>query len=170
MLYKAAGCAARRPYPFINTYVGRKLSLNIAPDGLFPNPNSPVKVLTDRFADMGFTIRELMALIGAHSTGKQCFQSSASVNASFDSTVDVWDVRFYSETQSASAAPGTFRLNSDVNFSHNATNQQDYNRYGSPLLRRHEKMSLLGIDKNILTDCTELLLLSINLKNLAVSH
>ncbi|KAJ7625213.1 heme peroxidase, partial [Mycena rosella] len=70
--------------PVTNTYVGRKLSLNITPDGLLPNPNSPVKVLTDRFANMGFTIRELMALIGAHSTGKQRFVNTAAANASFD--------------------------------------------------------------------------------------
>ncbi|KAJ7687247.1 hypothetical protein B0H17DRAFT_1203718 [Mycena rosella] len=96
-----------------------------------------------------------MTLIGAHSTGKQRFVSPAAVNVSFDSTVDVWDVRFYSETQSASAAPCTFRLN--------LGNQDDWDS------ATHEKMSLLGIDKNTFTDCTELLRLSINLKNLAVS-
>ena len=131
----------------INTYIGRKAPKNIAPEGLLPNPNSPVKVLTDRFADMGFSIREMMALMGAHSTGKQRFVNTASANASFDSTVDIWDVRFCehcqiwgwnsltniwwvdSETQSATVAPGTLKLNSDVNFSHNATTMPDWNRF-----------------------------------------
>ncbi|KAJ7473364.1 heme peroxidase [Mycena latifolia] len=180
--------------PVINTYIGRTEPKNIAPDGLLPNPDSPVQVLTDRFADMGFSIRELMALIGAHSTGKQRFVNPALASSSFDSTVDIWDVRFYSETQNTTAAPGmqlscfnhasadsnekkgTFRLNSDVNFSGNATTQQDYNRFvgnqnnwAREYAAAHEKMSLLGLDATTLTDCTEILPLSIDLTNLAVT-
>ncbi|KAJ7142475.1 heme peroxidase [Mycena epipterygia] len=161
--------------PVINTYIGRTKPKNIAPDGLLPNPNSPVKVLTDRFADMGFSIRELMALIGAHTAGKQRFVNTAVAPSSFDSTVNIWDVRFYSETQSSTVAPGTFKLNSDVNFSHNATTQKDYNRFvgnqdnwASEYAAAHEKMSLLGLDTSTLTDCTEILPQSIDLKNLAV--
>ncbi|KAJ7663657.1 hypothetical protein B0H17DRAFT_1211515 [Mycena rosella] len=83
---------------------------------------------------MGFTIRELMALIGA-----QRFINTAVVNASFDNTIDFWDVCFYSETQSASAAPCTFSLNCDDDWG------RDYSA-------AHEKMSLLSIDKNTITD------------------
>ncbi|KAJ7613853.1 heme peroxidase [Mycena polygramma] len=182
--------------PQIKTLVGRPLPKNIAPDNLLPNPNSPVKVLTDRFADMGFSIREMMALMGAHSTAKQRFVNPSVAGETLDSTPDVWDVRFYSETQQATAAPGmlifldtrsnqmltalrdsgTFRLNSDVNFSHNATTQQDYNRFvgkqsdwGREYADAHLKMSLLGINQKGLTDCTEILPLSIDLTNLAVS-
>ncbi|KAJ6504439.1 heme peroxidase [Mycena vulgaris] len=161
--------------PVINTYIGRTAPKNIAPDGLLPNPNSPVKVLTDRFADMGFSIRELMALIGAHSTGKQRFVNTLVAPSTFDTTVDIWDVRFYSDTQSSSVAPGTFKLNSDVNFAHNATTQKDYNRFvgkqdnwAREYSAAHEKMSLLGLDKRTLTDCTEILPQMIDLKNLAV--
>ncbi|KAJ7302403.1 heme peroxidase [Mycena albidolilacea] len=162
--------------PVINTYIGRKAPTNIAPDGLLPDTNSPVPVLTDRFADMGISIRELMALIGAHTAGRQRFVNLALAQSTFDSTVDIWDVRFYSETQSSSVIPGTFRLPSDVNFSHNATTQQDYNRFvgnqdnwGREYADAHEKMSLLGVDQTTLTDCTEILPLSIDLKDLAVS-
>jgi len=161
--------------PVVNHFIGRAAPKNLAPQGLLPDPNSPVQVLTDRFADMGFSIRELMALIGAHTTGKQRFVNPAVANASFDSTVNIWDVRFYSETQSSATAPGTFKLNSDVNFSHNATTQKDYNRFvgnqdnwASEYAAAHEKMSLLGVDQSTLTDCSEILPLSINLKNLAV--
>ncbi|KAJ7679448.1 heme peroxidase [Mycena polygramma] len=162
--------------PQIKTYVGRALPKNVAPDNLLPNPNSPVKVLTDRFADMGFSIREMMALMGAHSTAKQRFVNSALAGETLDSIPDVWDVRFYSETQQATAAPGTFRLNSDVNFPHNATTQQDYNRFvgkqndwGREYADAHLKMSLLGINQKSLTDCSEILPQSIDLTNLAVS-
>ncbi|KAJ7642416.1 heme peroxidase [Mycena polygramma] len=162
--------------PQIKTLVGRPLPKNLAPDNLLPNPNSPVKVLTDRFADMGFSIREMMALMGAHSTAKQRFVNPSLAGETLDSTPEIWDVRFYSETQQATAAPGTFRLNSDVNFSHNATTQQDYNRFvgkqsdwGREYADAHLKMSLLGINQNGLTDCSEILPLSIDITTLTAS-
>ncbi|KAJ6540714.1 heme peroxidase [Mycena capillaripes] len=163
--------------PAIKTYVGRKTPPMgyTAPDGRLPNPNSPVPKLTARFADMGFSIRDLMALIGAHSTGRQRFQDARTSGNPLDTTIDIWDVRFYSETANAMAAPGTFRLASDVNFAHNATTQKEYNRFvgkqedwGRDYADAHEKMSLLGIDKRTLTDCSEVLPQAIDLKNLAV--
>ncbi|KAJ6548562.1 heme peroxidase [Mycena capillaripes] len=162
--------------PVVNTYVGRTPPKNEAPMDLLPSPFDPVPKLVARFADMGFSVRELMALIGAHTAGKQRFVDTNQAGKSFDSTADIWDVRFYSETQSASAAPGTFRLDSDVNFSHNATTVKDYNRFvgnqddwAREYADAHEKMSLLGYDKETLTECTEVMPQMIDLKNLAVS-
>ncbi|KAJ6566869.1 heme peroxidase [Mycena capillaripes] len=165
--------------PAVKVYVGRKTPKPkyTAPDGLLPNPNSPVKVLTDRFADMGLSIRDLMALIGAHSTGRQRFQDASTSGAPLDSTIDIWDLSAVdSETQNAMAAPGTFRLASDVNFAHNATTKKEYNRFvgeqddwGRDYAGAHEKMSLLGVNKKTLVDCSEVLPLPIDLKNLAVS-
>ncbi|KAJ7085164.1 heme peroxidase [Mycena belliarum] len=161
--------------PKIKTYVGRGEPKNISPDGLLPDPNDPVPVLTARFADMGFSVRELIALIGAHSTGKQRFVDPAFAGDAFDSTVDIWDVRFYSETQNRTAAPGTFRLNSDVNFSHNASTIAAWNRFvrnqdswEGDYSKAHEKMSLLGLDADTLTDCTEILPRSIDISSLTV--
>lgn len=79
--------------PVINYYIGRPESKNPAPD-ILPDTHSPVPVLLSRFADMGFSSRELMALIGAHTSGKQRFVSPSFANSSFDTTVDIWDVRF----------------------------------------------------------------------------
>ncbi|KAJ6577846.1 heme peroxidase [Mycena capillaripes] len=164
--------------PVINTYIGRKAPAAnyIAPDGLLPNPNSPVPVLLNRFADMGFSTRELMALMGAHSTAKQRFVDTTRANQPMDSTVEIWDVRYYSEMQSPTAAPGTYRLNSDVNFAHNTTTQQDFNRFvgkqndwGREYAAAHEKMSLLGLDKNTLTDCTEIMPQSIDLSTVTTT-
>ncbi|KAJ6582321.1 heme peroxidase [Mycena capillaripes] len=162
--------------PVVKTYVGRTPPKNEAPLDLLPSPFDPVPKMIARFADMGFSVRELMALIGAHTTGKQRFVDTKQASKSFDSTVDIWDVRFYSETQAATAAPGTFRLNSDVNFSHNTTTVKEYNRFvgkqddwAREYADAHEKMSLLGYDRNTLTDCTEVMPQMIALKNLAVS-
>ncbi|KAJ6568004.1 heme peroxidase [Mycena vulgaris] len=162
--------------PVINAFVGRPAPKNIAPDGLLPNPESPVKVLTDRFADMGFSIRELMALVGAHTAGKQRFVNPAKANATFDTTVDIWDVRFYSETAAATTSPGTFKLDSDVNFAGNASTSSDFGHFigkqdswSEAYAAAHQKMSLLGLDVTDLTDCSEILPLSIDLKPLVVT-
>ncbi|KAJ6526674.1 heme peroxidase [Mycena capillaripes] len=169
--------------PAIKTYVGRKHPpVNYsAPDGRLINPNSPVKKLTAGFAAMGFSIRELMALIGAHSTGRQRFQDAVTSGNPLDSTVDIWEVRFCALRDSErNGSPGTFRLASDVNFAHNATTQKDYSRFvgnqdnwqvspGQEYAAAHEKMSLLGFDKNTLTDCSEVLPLPIDLKNTYVA-
>ncbi|KAJ7117149.1 hypothetical protein C8R44DRAFT_738993 [Mycena epipterygia] len=124
----------------------------------------------------GFSIRELMALIGAHSTCKQRFQA-VPTETMFDSTPDVWDLpctrlmhlATYSETQSTAVVPYTYKLARDVNFSTNAMTQKDYNRFignqdnwGNEYSAAHEKMSLLGVDKSTLTDCSEILPLPIH--------
>jgi len=160
--------------PLIRAWVGRNKALNTAPQGLLPDPNSPVPTLLARFADMGFTSRSLMALIGAHSTGKQRFQNTALANESFDTTVDIWDVRFYSQTAAATAQPGTFRLASDVNFAGNASTTTDFNRFvgmqtqwTTEYSAAHEQMSVLGQNVADLTDCTEMLPASISLAPLA---
>ncbi|KAJ7702658.1 manganese peroxidase 1 [Mycena rosella] len=85
--------------PVINTYIGRPAPRNIAPNGLLPNPTDAVEVLLARFADMGFDSRELAALLGAHSAGKQRFVDLAQANATFDTTVDIWDTRFCEDIQ-----------------------------------------------------------------------
>ncbi|KAJ6483817.1 heme peroxidase, partial [Mycena vitilis] len=161
--------------PQVKPWVGRAPPSNVpAPDGLLPNPNSPVPILTGRFADMGFSIRELMALIGSHTTGVERFVDTSKAKTSFDTTVDVWDVRFYSEMASKSGPSGTYRLNSDMNFSRDNTTSADFSRfYGAgkqddwarEYSAAHEKMSLLGLNTKGLTDCSEILPPQIDLKN-----
>ncbi|KAJ7096956.1 heme peroxidase, partial [Mycena epipterygia] len=79
--------------PQIRFFVGREPPFNIAPMNLLPSPESPVADLLALFADKGFNSQELMALIGAHTTGTQQFVDTALANDSFDSTVTIWDTR-----------------------------------------------------------------------------
>ncbi|KAJ7862927.1 heme peroxidase [Mycena olivaceomarginata] len=162
--------------PQIPAFVGRPAPKNVAPDGLLPNPEQPVAELTARFADMGFSIRELMALIGAHTTGKQRFVDPAKANSTFDTTVDIWDTRFYTETADPTVLPGTLKLDSDANFAVDATTTADFNRFignqanwASEYAAAHEKMSLLGVDVTDLADCSEILPLSIDITTLTVA-
>ncbi|KAJ7850121.1 heme peroxidase [Mycena leptocephala] len=161
--------------PVISAFVGRHAPLNIAPTGLLPNPADPVTVLLARFADMGFSSRELMALVGAHSTGKQRFVDTAQANSTFDSTIDIWDTRFYTQTADTTVLPGTLKLESDVNFASDPSTTTDFNRFvgkqaiwSTEYAAAHQKMSLLGMDVTDLTDCSEILPLSIDITTLAL--
>ncbi|KAJ7436687.1 heme peroxidase [Mycena latifolia] len=161
--------------PRIEVFVGRPLPANVAPDGLIPSPDDPVPKLTARFADMGFTVRDLMALVGAHSTGKQRFVDPTVANSSFDTTVDIWDVRFYAETALPTNPQGVLKLHSDVNFAHNTSTAREFLRFinnqedwDEDYRTAHVKMSLLGQDVTTLTNCTELMPASINLMNLTM--
>lgn len=65
---------------------------------MLPNVFSDVDTLLARFFDMSFTIRDTMALIGAHTTAKQRFVDPSQAGKSIDSTPEIWDVKFYGET------------------------------------------------------------------------
>ncbi|TFK69705.1 heme peroxidase [Pluteus cervinus] len=162
--------------PQIKTWVGRSPPANINPTGLLPDTHAAVPVLTARFADMGFGTRELMALIGSHSTARQRFVDPARAGQTLDTTVDIWDVRFYTETQNNITNPNVFHLPSDLAFSQHPTTQQDYNRFvggdrqsnwAGDYQKAHEKMSLLGYNQNSLTDCTEFMPVAIDLEKIA---
>ncbi|KAJ7245892.1 heme peroxidase [Mycena haematopus] len=159
--------------PTTQAFVGRPPPRNIAPDGFLPNSAHSVDVLTARFADMGFSAREMVALVGAHSIGKQRFIDLKKINATFDTTPDLLDTRFYTETRDRKVSPGTFQLDSDVGFATKPNTAKDFNRFignqslwGVEYAAAHLKLSLLGLDEAGLTDCSEILPLPIDISTL----
>lgn len=101
--------------PPVQTFVGRIDWTTEDPpnqEGLLPDVNSNSTVLIDLFAAKGFTAAELVALVGAHTTSKQQFVNAAFVNESQDSTPDIWDVQFYTDTQTA--PPNVYVMPSDL--------------------------------------------------------
>ncbi|KAJ7061847.1 heme peroxidase [Mycena amicta] len=156
--------------PKINFWVGRPAARNISPMGLLPSPEGAVPDLLARFADMGLSTRDLMALIGAHTSGKQQFVKPAVANSTFDTTVDIWDTRFYTQTLDPTAEPGVLKLDSDLYFATNASTATEFQRFiGAQTIwvtdyaSAHERMSILGLSTTVLTSCTEILPLSIDL-------
>jgi hypothetical protein len=79
--------------PVIETWVGRKDAKHKNPTGLIPDVNDSVPKMVARFRDMGFDVRDLMALIGAHSTATQRFVDPSRAGQPQDSTPDIWDVK-----------------------------------------------------------------------------
>ncbi|THV00252.1 heme peroxidase [Dendrothele bispora CBS 962.96] len=166
--------------PVVNTYVGRPPFKNVNPTGMIPDTHDPIPKIVDRFNDMGISVREAMALIGSHTCGKQQFVDPAFANDTFDTTPEIWDIRFYGETQRNDSDPNVFRLPSDLGFSHNSLTQKDYSRFVGSLstqedwareyAKAHEKMSLLGQDADSLTECTEIMPPSIHLRDITTTH
>ncbi|KAF5353722.1 hypothetical protein D9758_008611 [Tetrapyrgos nigripes] len=166
--------------PLVNTFVGRPPVKNINPDGLLPDTHDKVSNLVNRFADMGLTVRETMALIGAHTCARQRFVNLADASDAMDETVDIWDIRFYGETQRNDTDPHVFRLPSDLAFSQDPLTKKDFSRFvgalhvqenwASEYADAHEKMSLLGQNVDDLTDCTEIMPEPIHLKDIVTNR
>ncbi|THV00251.1 heme peroxidase [Dendrothele bispora CBS 962.96] len=165
--------------PLVNTFVGRPAVKNDNPTGLIPDTHDTVSNIVNRFSDMGITVREAMALIGSHTCARQRFVDLAFANDTFDTTPEIWDIRFYAETKRNDSDPGVFRLPSDLAFSHSSLTQDDYNRFVGSLSTQedwareyadaHEKMSMLGQDVSALTDCTEIMPEAIHLRDITVT-
>jgi len=83
--------------PRVLTLVGRKNSLFSNPNGLIPDTRASADDLIQLFSDKTINFKDLIALIGAHTTAKQRFVDPSKAGQSLDSTPGVWDVKFYSE-------------------------------------------------------------------------
>jgi manganese peroxidase len=79
--------------PRVLTFVGRKNSFTSNPKGLLPDTNSPADQLIDLFAAKTINFKDLIALVGAHTTAKQQFVDPSKAGQSLDSTPGVWDVK-----------------------------------------------------------------------------
>jgi len=100
--------------PTVQTFVGRKDSTQANPEGLIPNPRDSGENLVKLFQDKGISPSELTALIGAHTTAKQFVFDPTQAGTPLDSTVGVWDVKFYQQVLKKNAP---FILPSDMQLS-----------------------------------------------------
>lgn len=87
--------------PRVLTFVGRPNRYTSDPTGLIPDTHAPASDLVDLFQNKTINIKDLIALIGAHTTAQQFFVDPSKAGQSLDSTPGVWDVKFYSETLAA---------------------------------------------------------------------
>jgi hypothetical protein len=103
--------------PTVQVFVGRKDSAQANPEGLIPNPQSPGDALVKLFQEKGISPTELTALIGAHTASKQFVFDPSRAGTPLDSTVGVWDVKFYQQVLQKTAP---FILPSDTQLAKNA--------------------------------------------------
>lgn len=147
--------------PTVPVKVGRKDSSTANPQGVLPAANAGGGDLVKLFASKGFTPIDLAALIGAHTAAKQRFVDTARAGASLDSTVGTWDNRYYSETKNGKAP---FTLQSDKNIAQNPLTALPFASFALSkgawdvaFVSAMTKMSMMGVDRNGLIDCTSAL-------------
>ncbi|KAI7461830.1 class II peroxidase [Hortaea werneckii] len=156
--------------PVVKTVVGREDNSDAAPDGLLPQAfgqGADYQTLIDLWADKGFSPRELAALIGAHSTSRAFAQQQNGIptGGQQDSSPRVWDVKYYSQTQSQSPPRGVYRFQSDVNLANPETETgkafSDFARnpgaWAAEFSAAFYKLSIAGIPEDVvagLIDCT----------------
>jgi hypothetical protein len=79
------------------------------------------------FTSRGFTAEDLGALMGAHTVSRQFIAAPAEAGASQDSTPDVWDNVYYSDTL-AQKAP--FSFPSDISLSQDSMVGPFFSKFG----------------------------------------
>jgi hypothetical protein len=113
------------------------------------------------FASKGFSAADLVALIGAHTAGKQFSTNSSASGASFDSSPGTWDNSFYKETRKGDAP---FSLQSDRALAENLISSVPFSTFelsqaawAAAFVHAMQKMSMLGVSGCDFVDCTSAL-------------
>jgi len=157
--------------PAMTFQAGRKKAIAPAADRLVPLEEDSVEFIAKRFAEVGLTPRQTVALTGgAHSVGR-----FASVNPirDFDRTYVIFDTQVfldvllaapYNATLNTTTGSFTTRLKSDFALAHHPltachmhsyiNNQEALKTDFAPAFA---KMAVIGVNKNDLYDCTEVL-------------
>ncbi|KAI1779650.1 putative class II peroxidase [Hypoxylon cercidicola] len=152
----AFGVAACTNGPVVSVVVGRTDSSDANPTGQMPGFNDDAASIVSAFAAKGFSVTELVALVGAHTAAKDLNGDG------LDDTTSEWDTEFYTQTADGTAPSS---LNSDKNLSNGTDTSSDWNTFGSDssawaaaFVPAMEKMGLLGIsDTSSFTDCSSVL-------------
>ncbi|KAL5401594.1 hypothetical protein PMIN03_011374 [Paraphaeosphaeria minitans] len=147
--------------PTVPVLIGRPDSAVASPAGILPSGNAVASDLIQHFAARGFSAVDLAALIGAHTAARNRIAVPAKANLTLDSTPGQWDSKYYSETI-AGRAPVT--LPSDKSLADHpvtgvamrgfAVSQGAWSLAFVPAMA---KMSMLGVEKGGLVDCTSAL-------------
>ncbi|KAI1208205.1 putative class II peroxidase [Annulohypoxylon truncatum] len=155
--------------PRIKSFVGRKDDSRAAPTGLLPFQYQNADYLVDLFAAKTFTSNDLVALVGAHTSSKQKFVDTSRTNAPQDTTPNIWDTKFYSETI-AGDNKTILIFHSDKSISSYSETQAQFKAFAgsngkslwSPAFAQaFFRMSFLGVNNlNNLTEITQVLPLS----------
>jgi hypothetical protein len=126
--------------------------------GILPSAFSSARDLITLFASKGFSVTDLVALIGAHSAARQFSTDTSKTGAPMDSTPGQWDVEFYKQTQKGEAP---FTLQSDKNLAEDAVSGVLFRSFAlsqgawaAAFVPAMEKLSLMGVSGDALVDCT----------------
>ncbi|KAJ7666360.1 manganese peroxidase isozyme precursor [Mycena rosella] len=166
--------------PRLEFLAGRSNDSQASPDRLVPEPFDSADTIIARFADAGFSANEIVDLLASHTVAAQDRVDPAHQGFPFDSTPGVFDTQFFIETllvgtafpgngsanqgEVESPLAGEFRLQSDFELardSRTACEWQSFvnnqNLMAANFRAAMAKMAILGQDRNLLTDCSEVI-------------
>jgi hypothetical protein len=118
--------------PRVRSFVGRPDSATPAPEGRLPDVTDSAEKLIALFADKTISLRELIALVGAHTVSRQRFVDPSKAGAPQDTSPGVWDVTFYTETASTPPPSGVFVFQSDLALARYPASQGFWSAFSNP--------------------------------------
>ncbi|KAJ3147434.1 hypothetical protein HDU86_007984 [Geranomyces michiganensis] len=153
------------PGPLLTFKVGRADAVAENPSSRIPSPTDSAETLLARFADMGFTPEEFIALLGAHSTAKNRYTNITAFGVSLDSTVNNFDNQYYRDMLAPAPPVGTSPLRSDRELARNARTAPIFSTYATDsaawitqFSSAWDKLSSLGVPPTTLVNCPVLAL------------
>ncbi|TFK65303.1 versatile peroxidase VPL1 [Pluteus cervinus] len=175
----ALSLAACPGAPRVQFAAGRPPPLAPSPNFLVPEPFNTTDQILERFASVGFSPPEIIALLSSHSIAGADTVDPTIPGTPFDTTPSVYDTNIFidvllkgtlfpgtagNQGEVETAVNGTLRLQSDFELARDprtactwqefATNQPLMaSKFGPAVF----KLSLLGQNINKLTDCSELI-------------
>jgi cytochrome c peroxidase len=178
----ALGLSVCQGAPRPSFFIGRPQPKAASPPNLVPNPFDSVTSILARFASVGFSPQEVVALLASHSIAGADTVDPTIQGVPFDSTPSVFDTQFFIEVllkgftlpgtagnqgEVESAIQGTLRLESDgaiardsrtACFWQSLVNDQPsaFHQFGAAV----SKLALLGQNVKDLIDCTDIIPLS----------
>ncbi|RYP06562.1 hypothetical protein DL765_009440 [Monosporascus sp. GIB2] len=152
--------------PRIRHFVGRKDNSRAGPTGKLPTPFQDAKSLIDLFTAKTFTASDLIALIGSHTASKQRFVDPGRAEIPQDSSPNVWNTKYYSETLSSDNKT-ILVFPSDRNLATYSSTKAQWNTFAGAgadavwkpaFAAAYFRMSMLGVNNlNDLAECTKVL-------------
>ncbi|KAI0263989.1 heme peroxidase [Gloeopeniophorella convolvens] len=162
--------------PRLRFLAGRMEAKAPAPPHLVPSPASPASTILERVQDAGFTPGDLVALLAAHSIGRQRTLDTSSAGTPLDSTPHVFDSQFYRDVllpgttypgngshfgEAPSPSTAQFRIASDAALARHPTTACAWQSLAGDQLGTSQaflgamhKLALNGQDVASLVDCS----------------
>ncbi|RKO83861.1 heme peroxidase, partial [Blyttiomyces helicus] len=151
--------------PVIPFFVGRKDKTTPDLAANLPDVNADLTNLLGVFNRMGLTPTEMVALIGSHTAAKRFGSDAASLASGFvpgsplDTTVEIWDTSYYTETLQHAVPAGTQRLPSDQKMATDPRTSkifsgfQSQGKWNGAFSKAMVLLGSLGVNPHTLTEC-----------------
>ncbi|KAJ6492963.1 manganese peroxidase 5 [Mycena vulgaris] len=167
--------------PRLQFLLGRPVAKAASPIGLVPEPSDSITTVLARFAEVGFSPAEVVALLASHTIAAADHVDPTTISTPFDSTPGIFDTQLFIETQlrgilvpgdgfNGGTAPGQvlsplegmIRLETDSNvysrtsceWQSFATNQA---KLQSSFRAAMAKMAVIGQNTKTMIDCSDVI-------------